>query len=369
MAGEKHDKTEKPTAKRKKEARQDGNVPRSMDLGVWAAVMVGSFFVPTVFRQGSKNVQQLTAQVANAMSAPDAQKAAPLLGHGLEMAIITVAPLGVAMMVTGIVINVAQVGFLINRKALKPSFGKLNPKNGIKRILSPTGLINGMRNLVKILIVAGLAWQVFRSFAGTLTQPGILPLGAVCVLVFKRALTFVRTVASVGLGLAVADYAYQRRRINKQLMMTKQEIKEEAKQADGNPEIKQALKKRHMKMSRKRLLAEVAHADAIVVNPTHVAVAIKYDAGRGAPRVLAKGADEVATAIREEAVRLKIPMVEDIPLARTLWQLCEPGDEIPVDLYEAVARILAFLYRIKASGRRPLGDGPLKVPAPARSKL
>jgi flagellar biosynthesis protein FlhB len=110
-------------------------------------------------------------------------------------------------------------------------------------------------------------------------------------------------------------------------------------------------------------MAEVAKADMIVVNPTHVSVAIRYEAGRGAPVVVAKGVDDVALAIREEAARHRVPLVEDVPLARALWQVCEPGDEIPVDLYEAVARVLAFLYRVKASGHRPLGGTPLRLPA------
>jgi flagellar biosynthesis protein FlhB len=162
--------------------------------------------------------------------------------------------------------------------------------------------------------------------------------------------------------LGLVDYGMQRRRINKALMMTKQEVKEEMKHQEGSPEVKGAIRRRQVKMSRLRMMADVARADVVIVNPTHVAVALRYEAGHGAPKVVAKGADEVAAAIREEAERHDVPVVEDVPLARAIWQVCEIDDEIPADLFEAVARVLAFLYRVKASGVRPLGGGPLRVP-------
>jgi flagellar biosynthesis protein FlhB len=173
-----------------------------------------------------------------------------------------------------------------------------------------------------------------------------------------------RTAAALGLVLAVLDYSFQRHKIHKGMLMTKQEIREETKTTDGNPQIKQAIKSRQFKMSRMRMMAEVARADAVVVNPTHVSVALRYDALQRAPRVVAKGQDDTALRIREEAVRNGVPLIEDIPLARTLYAACEVGAEIPGDLYEAVARLLAFLFTLRASGRlHQLGGGPLRAPA------
>ena len=147
------------------------------------------------------------------------------------------------------------------------------------------------------------------------------------------------------------------------MMMTKQEVKEEHEERRGQPRDQDgAIRRRQTKLSRMRMMAEVARADVVIVNPTHVAVALRYEPGSGAPRVVAKGADEVAAAIRAEADTHGVPIVEDVPLARTLFQVCEIDDEIPADLFEAVARVLAFIYKVKASGVRPIGGGALRVP-------
>lgn len=362
MAGEKHDKTEKPTPKRKREARQQGQVAKSHEVGMWGAVLAGTFLLPAEVRTGASHLRDLWSLVGDAAAHPDQASVTKLLGRGLGAVMVTIAPLAATLVVVAVAVNLAQVGFVANRKALKPSFSRLNPVKGLKNLLSPSGLVNGLRSLVKLGLVAGLAWQMLRGLTVGLVQPGVEPAGALAATVATASLRFIRTAAAVGLMLGVADYAWQRRRINKTLMMTKQEVREEMKQSDGNPQIKGAIRRRQVKMSRMRMMAEVARADAVIVNPTHVSVAIRYEAAQGAPVVLAKGADEVALAIRHEAARNRVPLVEDVPLARALWQVCEPGDHIPTELYEAVARVLAFLYRVRASGRRMLGDAPFKVP-------
>jgi flagellar biosynthetic protein FlhB len=367
MAGDKHSKTEKPTPKKKKDARKDGQIAKSRDISMWAAVLVGSYLIPSVVRSGARHLEQLWAEVATVIANPDEHSALGILGKGFQAAVLTVLPLALAMVVLGIVVNVAQVGFTINRKALKPTFSRINPLKGAKNLFSSTGAVNALKSIVKLIIVGLVAWQTFRGLAGSIVAPGVLTSGAVASLAAQHALHFIRIIAPVGIFLGLLDWAWQRRRIGKKLMMTKQEVKDEMKQSEGSPEIKGAIRKRQFKMSRLRMMAEVARADAVIVNPTHVSVAIRYELAKGAPRVVAKGADDVALAIREEAARHQVPLIEDIPLARTLWDICEPGDEIPVELYEAVARVLAFLFRVKASGRlHPLGGGPLKLPAPAQ---
>jgi len=367
MAGEKHSKTEKPTPKKKKDARQKGQIAKSRDIGMWAAVLVGSYVIPSVVRHGATNMELLWAQVATVIANPDEHSALGVLGKGFHTVAVTVLPLALTMVVLAIVVNVAQVGFTINRKALKPKFSRLNPIKGAKNLFSSTGAMNAVKSIVKLIIVGLIAWQTFRGLAASIVSPGVLPAGAVAGLAAQRALHFIRIVAPVGILLGLLDYAWQRRKISKQLMMSKQEVKDEMKQSEGSPEIKGAIRRRQVKMSRLRMMAEVARADAVIVNPTHVSVAIRYELAKGAPRVVAKGADDAALAIREEAARHEVPLIEDVPLARTLWEICEPGDEIPVELYEAVARILAFLFRVKAAGgSHPLGGGPLKVPVPAQ---
>jgi flagellar biosynthetic protein FlhB len=157
----------------------------------------------------------------------------------------------------------------------------------------------------------------------------------------------IRSTALAGLALAAADYAFQRRRVKKGMMMTKQEVKEEYRQSEGDPMTRQRIRQRQVEMSRNRMMAAVAVSSVVVVNPTHIAVALEYSAELGAPRVVAKGQGHIAARIREEAEKHNVPIVRDVPLARTLHAACKLGQTIPADLYEAVARLLAFVFSMK----------------------
>jgi len=362
MAGDKHSRTEKPTGRRKKEARSKGQIAKSPDLSIWATVLVGSFVIPYVFQRGYRGERALWAQIRNVGANPDQAGALSMMQHGLGTVLSTVAPIFIAAVITAITVNLAQTGFVLKKSALKFDFKRINPKSGIKRLFSTTGLFTLLKSLVKLAILGLLAYEQFHKLATTLVQPGTPPITALASLAEKKAMTFIRTVASVALVLGVGDYFWQRRKVNKQMMMTKQQVKEERKSEEGSPEIRAAVRRRQTKLSRMRMMAEVAHADVVIVNPTHVAVALRYEAGSGAPRVVAKGADEVAAAIRREADTHGVPIVEDVPLARTLFQVCEIDEEIPADLFEAVARVLAFIYKVKSSGVRPIAGGALRVP-------
>jgi flagellar biosynthesis protein FlhB len=364
---DKHAKTEKPTGRRRRDARQKGQVAKSPDVSIWAIVLVASFVLPGVLKHAAQSEQKLFFQaVPAAIGNPDQSHALAALGQGFQAAALAVAPLLAAAVITTIVAQLSQTGFVLKKNAIGLNFSRLSPRQGLKRVFSANGLSTLLRSLVKLVVLGLLAYAQFRGLARTLAAPGSVPMTAFASLAAHKALTFMRTVAAVALVLGIADYFLQRRRINKQLMMTKQEVKEEHKMEEGRPEVKAAIRRRQVKMSRMRMMAEIAHADVVIVNPTHVSVALRYEPGKGAPRVVAKGADEVAAAIREEAARHDVPIVEDVPLARTLWQVCEVDDEIPAELFEAVARVLAFIFGVKASGaayRKPIGGGPLRVPA------
>ncbi|HVM67857.1 MAG TPA: EscU/YscU/HrcU family type III secretion system export apparatus switch protein [Acidimicrobiales bacterium] len=366
MAGDKHARTEKPSARRKREARQRGQVAKSPDVSIWALVMVASFVLPVVFTSALKSERRLWLKsVPAAIANPDTSHALGALGQGLKAALTAIGPMLAAAVVTAVVANISQTGLVLKKNAIGLNFSRLSPKNGLKRVISLNGLSSLLRSLVKLAVLGLLAYAQFRGLA-TKLAPGSVPMNALIALTAHKAVTFIRTVAAVGLVLGLADYFLQRRRVNKQLMMTKQEVKEEHKSEEGRPEVKAAIRRRQVKMSRMRMMAEIAHADVVIVNPTHVSVALRYEPGKGAPRVVAKGADEVAAAIREEAAKHNVPVVEDVPLARTLWQVCEVDEEIPADMFEAVARVLAFIYGVKARGAplaAPIGGGPLRVPA------
>ena len=363
MSSDKSSKTEKPTAKRKREARKQGNIPRSPEIGTWVSILTATFFVKSTVSAAGSLERKLFAHAATAITQADLGQGMKLFGEGLTGFAAVMAPLLLGLMVVGVITNLAQVGLAF--KPPKPKFKNLNPFPGLKRLFAPTNAWQAAKEVVKLSLLGLVAWKALASIVPALTSGGHLALGTVLATVAVQALDFVRNIAFLGLTIAAIDYGITRRRIGKSLMMSKQEIKDESRQSEGDPHVKGQIRAMQRKMSRLRMMAEIASADAIVVNPTHVAVAIKYDPAKGAPRVVAKGADELATRIRKEADKHRIPMVEDIPLARTLYRVCDVGDEIPGDLYEAVARLLAFLFALKRSGRAmPVGGGVHRPPQP-----
>ena len=204
--------------------------------------------------------------------------------------------------------------------------------------------------LLRSALVAVLVWMTIKSmmpFVG-----GLVPMDVVLQAVTDDALGMIRNVAIAGVVLAVADYGFQRRKTGKQTKMSKDDIKQEHKQSEGDPLLKGAIRSRQLAMARNRMMSDIANADVVLVNPTHVAVALKYDAEKGAPRVVARGAGVIAPAIRERATEADVPLVRDIPLARALYSSTTVGQEIPVELFGAVAQVLAFVISRRTSGKR-----------------
>ncbi len=239
-------------------------------------------------------------------------------------------------------------------KKIKPDPKRLSIGKGLKRLLGPQGLLLGGKAIVKVAVLGLVAWLILRaSMQGV--GAGTIPLGEAARRAGVAALHLMRVLAATGLVLAAFDYMIEKRRHDKSLKMTKQQVKEEWKSSEGDPQMKGAIRSRQIAMSRNRMIASVADADVLLVNPTHVAVALAYTPGHGAPRVLAKGAGVIAAKMREAADEHRVPMVQDIPLARGLYAACEIGDEIPEELYDAVARILAFLFSLRRRGRSLAG--------------
>ncbi len=212
------------------------------------------------------------------------------------------------------------------------------------------GLWEVTKQLVKTALVAVVVWRLVVSSTDLLMRSGGLPLGTVAAATGASLVQLVRTVAVVGLALAAGDYLVARRRVTKQLMMTRKEVQDEHRQSEGDPHLKAALRRRAAAVARNRMMLDVPKADVVLVNPTHVAVALRYRPGMGAPRVVAKGAGVMAARIRAVAAENRVPMIEDVPLARALHRGCEVGAEIPQDLYTAVARVLAFVMALRARG-------------------
>lgn len=358
MAGE---KTEKPTPKRLREARKEGNFPRTQDAGTWVAVACGLALTPMSLGMAGEKFRIIIAQLPQVAQDPSPSRAMALLG-GLPMAVIMCLLPACAAAVGGAVLATAAQGVYPSAKAMKPNLKKMNPASGLKRMFGPGALWEGAKAMIKVAVIGLVVWNVGHGlFLDMLRGP--MPLSVTLETARGGIMKLIWSAVGAGIILAGADYAYQRQKVMKKLKMSLQDIKDENKQSEGDPQVKGQIRARQLAMSRNRMLANVATADVVLVNPTHYAVAIVYKPGGGAPRVVAKGAGGVAAKIREQAHEHRVPVLEDKPLTRALHAICEIGEEIPSELYMAVARILAFVM----STGKPSKPRPGTVPRPRRA--
>jgi flagellar biosynthetic protein FlhB len=272
------------------------------------------------------------------------------MSAGLTHAFTVIVVLASAVMVIGVCAALAQGGFYVATKSVRPKLSKLNPLPGFKRLFGMQTVWEGAKMLVKSLIVGFICYQAIRAMVPLIG--GFVPADTTLALGADRVKGLVRTVGVTGLLMAGADYAFQRRKIGKQVRMTKYEVKQESKQTEGDPLIKGAIRSRQMAAARNRMMADVPKADVVLVNPTHVAVALVYDPMAGAPKVVAKGAGAIAAKIRAKAEEAGVPLVRDVPLARALHGGCKVGQEIPVELFAAVAQVLAFVISRRTQGHK-----------------
>jgi flagellar biosynthetic protein FlhB len=350
------DKTEKATPKRREEARKQGNVAKSTDLSGSVVMLAGLFALSVA---GPSMVGRMAGGIRDALAlGGSTDPVTPrsigdlLMRSGMDAAL-SLAPVVGVCALAAIVINVAQVGLRPKSKALKPNFQRLNPQQGIKRIVGKQGLVELVKNLVKLAVVC---WIVLGSFLPHMTDyaamVGVSPWqlgGAIAAKV--KGIAFRAAFAYLLIG--VVDFFWQRHTREKGLMMKKEEVKDEGKGQDLPAEVKSAIRRRQREAARARMMADVPTADVIVTNPTHFSVALKYDGQSAAPIVVAKGQDLIALRIRELGADAGVPIVPDPPLARSLHGTVEVGQQIPEELFQAVAQILAYVYRV--AGRRRLG--------------
>lgn len=346
MAGE---KTEKPTPKRRSEARAKGTVARSTDLQGSVILLVGIFALGIVgprIAQGLADAMRGTLRQIADPSVVQSGSVGTVLTSALEPALLAAAPLLLACAAAAIVIGAAQVGIKPHPQVLKPDPKRLSPVAGFKNLFGPNALFETGKNLLKIVVVAAV---VLGSLLPHLTDTA----GMVGMSPAELASHMAREIRAIALRAAAAylligiiDYVYQRFRTEKSLKMDKQEVKDEAKNQDLPAEVKGAIRRRQLQAARARMMADVPTADVVVTNPTHYAVALRYDGSAAAPVVVAKGMDHLALRIREIAGEAGVPIVPDPPLARSLHATVEVGQEIPEELFQAVAQVLAYVYRI-----------------------
>jgi len=352
-------KSEKATPKRMKELRRDGSLQRSQDLSAWLGMGVAALTLPMVLRSGSETAVEQLDVVHSVIADPDPARAVRALSDGLGSVLLTVAPLLAVVVLAAVVASAAQGGIYFSSKKLKPTFKQFNLATGLKRVLGMQAWWQGVKALLKTAVVGAVLTITVQGITPLLLASGGLSLHQVLELGGNGVASLMRTAVAAGLVLAGFDILVIRRTNRKQTMMSTQEIKRENKSSEGDPLLKSAIRSKQMAMSRNRMMAAVATADVVLVNPTHVAVALRYEPGQGAPRVVAKGSGHVAARIRAEATDKRVPLVADVPLARALHGACEIGQEIPEHLFTAVAKILAFVMSLR---RRGAAQGLHRVP-------
>jgi flagellar biosynthesis protein FlhB len=350
-------RTEKATPKRREEARKKGQVARSADVN-GAVVLTAGLLALSAF--GPKMLEQLREGMTDTIalvSTPDAVSGRNL-GNLMEMVAKHIAlatlPVALVCMLAGLVAGVGQVGLRPSFGALKPNFGKLNPASGIKHMFGMNLFAEGGKSIGKVSAVGAIAaiaffpkLSDFGALVGTPPEDLVPQIAGTILGIAQRA-------AGAYLVIAAIDYGYQRWRHEKSLRMDKEEVKQEFKQQGLPAEIRSAQRRRAMELSRARMMDAVPSADVVVTNPTHYSVALKYEAGSDAPMVVAKGVDNLAFKIRELATEHGVMIVPDPPLARTLYANVEIDHQIPENLFQAVAQLLAYVYRVAGARKAAL---------------
>jgi flagellar biosynthesis protein FlhB len=357
--GEKDGKTEKPTPKKLKEARKEGQIARSPELISWISLLLGVTALQSMVNRSAKFMTGEMTQASNLMAHPDQNQALAFMGSSIGKGLMTVLPLTLTFMAIAVVGHLAELRFVPPLKGIKFSFSKVDPIKGAKRLFSPQSTFQAAKQLLKLVVFGTIAYMTFFTTAHNLIINGPYATSYLLTTAGKTVIKFVREAALAGIVIGIIDYVYQRRKINNSLKMSKHEIKQESRQQDLPPEVRGKIRQKQRQLTRNRMMAAIAKADVVIVNPIHIAIALQYDPERGAPRVLAKGAGFIAERIRERAEEHKIPLVQDIPLARALHKSCDVDDEIPAALFSAVAQVLAFVFALKNRGT---SDGFHKMP-------
>lgn len=350
------EKTEEPTAKKKSDTRKDGKVPKSKELS--SGVELIALFLILKFWVGHMgvNFMELFDKIYGKIPAYTTYWNGRIVKEDYKVLInnvylellIQLLPFFIVGLIIAIGINMLQFRFQISTKPLKPKFSKLNPISGAKRLFSKDKIIELLKSIAKVVLIMAIVYTTIKDDWVYLVQFYGMPLNQAIELIGNVVINMGLKISLVFMIVAFADLFYQRRKFNNDIKMTKQEVKDEYKNAEGDPQIKGKIRAKMREASQRRMMQDVPKADVVITNPTHYAVAIRYDASVGsAPIVLAKGADHVAQKIKEIARENHVEIVENKPLARMLYANVDIGQEVPPELYQAVAEVLAMVYKMQ----------------------
>ncbi|MCM8565392.1 flagellar biosynthesis protein FlhB [Thauera linaloolentis] len=363
------EKTEAPSPRRLEQAREEGQVPQSRELSTFFVTITG---VLALWMLGGWMAERLAGLVRTGFAferdtAFDVVLMIGVLRGQLSGALLMLMPLFLVLLLAAVAAPIALGGLNFAPKALGPNFGRMNPLKGLGRMFSAHGLMEMVKAILKSLIIGGVASMVLWSNKDHLFDLMVMPIEA-GMADFSGTVILAAVLIAASLGLlALMDVPFQLWQYNKKLRMTKEEVRREGKEQEGDPQIKARVRAMQREMARRRMMAEVPNADVVVTNPTHFSVALKYDAERmGAPVVVAKGRGEMALKIRELAREHDVPLLEAPPLARALYKHCELEQAIPAALYTVVAEVMAYVYQLdtwmKQGGLPPQMPASLAVP-------
>ncbi|WP_236896303.1 MULTISPECIES: fused FliR family export protein/FlhB family type III secretion system protein [Clostridium] len=345
------DKTEEATPKKKSESRNKGQIARSKDVSVAITMVICTLLISSLWGMLTSGFKDVLIYFLNFPMIKDFDNATIS-----NLAITTVIKIGsyllpfaLPIMVGGIIASLLQTGFIITAEPLKPSFGKLNPLNGLKNMISKRSMVDLSKNLIIITIISIICYKYISGNYQSILGISNLYLPSLSEEVKNLVVGIFKQICIVLVIIAAIDYFLQVRMHNKEMRMTKQEIKDEYKQSEGDPKLKGKIKQRQRELGMKRMMQSVADATVVITNPTHLAIAIKYEEGKDmeAPKIVAKGADYVAFKIKSIAKENEVPVIENKPLARLMYDRVEIDDDIPQDLYQAVAEILVVVMKLK----------------------
>ncbi len=344
-------KTEKATPRRRQKAREEGQVPRSMDIPIAASLLaiflMMFFYIPFSYSYLIRYFRYTFSDPFHKI--PELNSI--FIYETVKILAILIAPVFLFLIIVGIVSNVAQFGFLFTLKPLAPKLNRLNIISGIQRLFSIKTLFELFRNLLKLAFASLVAYFLVKKMISESFLMSFIPINQEIYYLFKYTMTLIFAFALMSIPVAVIDFLYRRWEYEENIKMSKEEVKEERKLYEGNPQIKSAIRRKQRELAMRRMMSEVPKADVVITNPDHYAVALKYERGKmAAPKVIAKGKNTIAEKIKEIAKKHNIPIVENPPLARTLYTSCEIGDFIPESLYVAVAKILAKIYTQNKKG-------------------
>lgn len=348
------EKTEQATPKKREDARKKGQVAKSREASSVAVLLAGLVFFWLGSAGMGKTFMDITrwSLLESARFGIDCTNIQRLVTDIVCRVLVLIAPLFLAALSVGLLVNYLQVGFVLSAEAIQPKFSKIDPIKGAGKLLSLRSLVELAKNIFKLLVVGFAVYLILEGERDRFVLLVDQSVSGILLYTCRVAFKIVLSVCLVLIILAVFDYIYQRWEFEKDLRMTKQEVKDESKQADGDPLIKARIRRLQREAARKRMMANVPKADVVITNPTHLAVALLYDQEQmSAPKVVAKGADFIAANIREIARKNNIPIVNNKPLAQVLYRKVGVDEMIPADLYRAVAEVLAFVYGLRANQR------------------